>query len=179
MTLKPKECTHGLPDKSRRGAETAKAPFGDGFCRSQSSNPLKTIIHEKDPYRLPRGGAERSGLKDCHSRICSETSFFSCSLVALSHRRRSSSRRPSTNPTRPDLRSGLSRLLYLIVQIAPLRFENIATDPTCATRARVVSIVPCCGLRWLRRGKVSRLNWKLVPHKWLGRVICGNWARDV
>jgi hypothetical protein len=60
--------------------------------------------------------ADRSGLNDCHSRICSDTSFFSRSSVAFSHRRRNSLSRPSTNPTRPDWRSGLSRLPYSYVR---------------------------------------------------------------
>jgi len=66
----------------------------------------------KDSYRLPPEGADRSGLNDCHSRICSDTSLFSRSSFASSHRRRSSSSRASTNPARPDLRYGLLRLPY-------------------------------------------------------------------
>jgi hypothetical protein len=69
--------------------------------------------------RPPPEGADRSGLNDCHSRICSDTSFFSRSSVAFSHRRRSSLRRPSTNPTRPDLPSGLSRLPYPMFRLLP------------------------------------------------------------
>src|ERR1700691_6177982 len=65
-------------------------------------------------YRLPPVGADRSGLNDCHSRICSETSLFSRSSVAASHRRRSSSSLASTKPARPDFGSGLPRPPYAI-----------------------------------------------------------------
>src|SRR5277367_4286284 len=84
----------------------------------------------RDCYRPPLEGADRSGLNDCHSRICSDTSVFSRSSVAFSHRRRSSSSRASTNPARPDLGSGLSRLPYPIFRLLPIRLENIGTDPT-------------------------------------------------
>jgi hypothetical protein len=70
-------------------------------------------------YRLPPEDADRSGLNDDHSRICSDTSVFSRSSFAFSHRRRSSSSLASTNPARDDLRSGLLRLPYPIVRIAP------------------------------------------------------------
>jgi hypothetical protein len=73
--------------------------FGSSLCRRGS-------------YRLPREGADRSGLNDCHSRICSDTSAFSRSSVALSQRRRSSSSLASTNPARPDFGAGFSRLPY-------------------------------------------------------------------
>jgi hypothetical protein len=39
----------------------------------------------------------------------------------LSHRRRNSLSRPSTNPTRPDLLSGLSRLPYPMFALAKWR----------------------------------------------------------
>ena len=101
--------------------ETGRQPRSvavDQLLQRESKAPHATnrdLARRRDykrSYRRPREGAERSGLKDCHSRICSATSVFSRSSVAFSNRRRSSSSRASTNPARPDLRSGLSRPLY-------------------------------------------------------------------
>ena len=76
------------------------------YFKWRVTRPIATR-DDKHFYRLPPEGADLSGLNDCHSWICSDTSVFSRSSVAFSHRRRSSSSRASTNPARPDLRSGL------------------------------------------------------------------------
>jgi hypothetical protein len=107
-------------------------------------------------YRLPPEGADRSGLNDCHSRICSDTSVFSRSSVAFSHRRRSSSSRASTNPARPDLRSGLSRLPYPMLILLLVRVENIASDP--ADVKACIRPFDCTLLRCLDRLK-ARLSF--------------------
>ena len=88
--------------------------------RSLRRPPRKTPLRSFIVYCR---GADRSGLNDCHSRICSDTSFFSRSPVAFSHRRRNSLSRPSTNPTRPDWRSGLSRLPYPMFRLLPFDSE--------------------------------------------------------
>ena len=88
--------------------------------RSLRRPPRKTPLRSFIVYCR---GADRSGLNDCHSRICSDTSFFSRSPVAFSHRRRNSLSRPSTNPTRPDWRSGLSRLPYPMFRLLPFDFR--------------------------------------------------------
>jgi hypothetical protein len=85
--------------------------------KSESSLDQFPITRIRIYDRPPPEGADRSGLNDCHSRICSDTSLFSRSSVAFSHRRRSSLSRPSTNPTRPDLCTGLSRLPYPTVRL--------------------------------------------------------------
>src|SRR5271155_1427635 len=109
----------------------------------------------RDCYRPPLEGADRSGLNDCHSRICSDNSFFSRSSVALSQRRRSSSSRASTNPARPELRSGLSRSPYPIFRLLLFRFANIAIDTTEVKTG--IRPVDCTLLRPLdcSRAKVS------------------------
>ena len=105
----------------------------------------------RESYRLPREGADRSGLNDCHSRICSDNSFFSRSSVVFSQRRRSSSSRASTNPARPESRSGLSRLPYRMFRL--LLFENISIVPTDVTNG--IHSLDCTLLRPLDRCRVK------------------------
>ena len=120
---------------------------------SNKMSGYATTRDHRHSYRLPPEGADLSGLNDCHSRICSDTSVFSRSSVAFSHRRRSSSSRASTNPARPDLGSGLSRLPYPIFRLLPIRLENIATDPTDIRTG--IRLLDCTRLRPVDRCRTT------------------------
>jgi hypothetical protein len=114
-----------------------------------------------EPYRRPPE-FDRSGLNDCHSRICSETSAFSRSVVAASHRRRSSSSLASTNPARPVFFSGLSRYPMSISLLLNLGYitQNMAIGPNIQRTRIACSIIPCCSLS---AGEVSCFIPVLFP----------------
>ena len=127
--------SRGIGPKSPQRLELNQGLRPPSPVRSTSFGSIlpPALTSYRDCYRPPLEGADRSGLNDCHSRICSDTSFFSRSSVAFSHRRRSSSSRASTNPARPDLRSGMSRLPYPMFRLLLFRFENISIVPTGVT----------------------------------------------